>query len=103
LAARSKERNIFHNLNTEIVDMNLNRDIDVGISAMFLCLYEYSPVQVEALRQADRPPKDSYQVCINEIQKTREGLECISLSFHQRIIRACHFPITAMALTSDSL
>lgn len=99
----SKQQNIFHNLNIEIVDMEPTRDMDVRRTAMFLCLYEYSPVQVEALRQADRPPRDSYQVSINEIEKTREDLEHISLSFPERIIGACNIPVAALALTSVSL
>lgn len=82
----SKKHNIFQNLNTEILDMKPTLDMDVRRSAMFLCLYEYSPVQVEALRQAVRPSRDSSQVPINEIQKTLEDLEHISLSFPERII-----------------
>jgi hypothetical protein len=72
------------------------------MSAIFLCLYEYSPVRAEILRQADRSPKEFYQVSINEIQKAR-GFATRQFFIPSKNYTTYRFPITDMALTSDSL
>jgi hypothetical protein len=53
VATRSKARTVFGRWNTGIVDSNLTRGMDVCLRC---------PVYVEALRRADPPSKESYQL-----------------------------------------
>jgi hypothetical protein len=57
VAARSKPRTAFDRSNTGIVGSNPTRDVDLCPCFSVFC----SPVQVEVLRRADPPPKESYQ------------------------------------------
>jgi hypothetical protein len=57
VAARSKARNVFARSNAGFVGSNSTQGMDV-LSAFILCC----PVQVVALRQADPPSKESYEV-----------------------------------------
>jgi hypothetical protein len=57
MAARSKAHMVFHRSNPGIVGSNPTRGMDVCLRFSVL----FCPVQVEALRRADPPSKDSYQ------------------------------------------
>jgi hypothetical protein len=58
MTERSKARTAFGRSNTGIVGWNPNRGMDVCPRFSLLCC----PVQVEALRRADLPSKESYQL-----------------------------------------
>jgi hypothetical protein len=54
----SKARTVFGRSNTGIVGLNPTRGMDVCPRFSVLCC----PVSVEALRRADPPAKESYQI-----------------------------------------
>jgi hypothetical protein len=58
MAARSKARSVFDRSNTEVAGSNSARGMDVCTSFSVLCC----SVQLEALRRADNPSKESYQM-----------------------------------------
>jgi hypothetical protein len=58
MAARSKARSVFDLSGTGIVGSNTDRGIDMCPRFSVLCC----PVQVLALRRADPPSKESYQM-----------------------------------------
>ena len=59
VAERSKACTVFARLATGIVGLNPTQDMDVWSVYAFFCVC----VQVEALRRADHPPKESYRMC----------------------------------------
>jgi hypothetical protein len=61
MAARSQARTVIDRLNAGIVVLNPTRGMDVCVCVcIFLCFC--CPVQVVALRRADPPSKESYQM-----------------------------------------
>jgi hypothetical protein len=58
MTTQSKARTVFGLSNTEIVGSNPSRGMDVCLRFSVLCC----PVEVEALRRADPPSKESYQM-----------------------------------------
>jgi hypothetical protein len=58
VAARSKARS-----NAGIVGSNPTKSMDICLVCVY-CVFVLSCVQVEALRRADPPSKESYQLCL---------------------------------------
>jgi hypothetical protein len=70
VAALSKARAVFNLSNTGIVGSNLTRCMDVCPRFSVLCC----PMQVVALRQADPPSKESYQMYKNRFISFRSQI-----------------------------
>jgi hypothetical protein len=79
MAALSRACTVFYRSNSEIVSYNLTRDM--AVISMFSCLW--CTAYVEALRRADPPSRESYQMSSNKIQNPakRKALERIGLSY----------------------
>jgi hypothetical protein len=61
VAEASKACTVFACSETEIMGSNPIQDMNV--SCLCVCAYFCVCVQVEALRRADHPPKESYRMC----------------------------------------
>jgi hypothetical protein len=61
IADRSKAGTVYDSLNIGIAVSNPARGMDVSPRVSVLCC----PVSVEALRRADPPAKEPYQMCVN--------------------------------------
>jgi hypothetical protein len=62
VSARSKAWTVFARPNTGIVGSNPTWGMDVNIRLFYVCAVLC--MQVAALRRADSPPKESYQLCV---------------------------------------
>jgi hypothetical protein len=63
LAAWSKSWTVFSRSNAGIVDSNPTQGMNIGIVCVY-SVFMLSSVLVAALRRADPPSKESYQLCI---------------------------------------
>jgi hypothetical protein len=88
---------------------NLTRGMDVCLRFFYLCY----PVWVEAMRCADPPSKESYQMSINNISKPGKlggggALDCNGLSCRTRrnflsLYTSCSFPFSSLSLSPSVL
>jgi hypothetical protein len=84
MAARSKARTAFNRSNTGIMGSNPARSMDVCPRFSVLC----SPMYVVALRRADPPSKESYQMSKNRFTSFRSQI--LNRKVPEGLIRIYH-------------